>query len=784
MPKSQISIRRNRKKMNIAFILDEKYVMPAAVAITSIVHNKNKSTSYSFYIIAENISKDSFELFKKFETDDVKVNLIDVSNNVKYKNLEKKDFPVSTAALFKFDLPNLLPDDVEKVLYLDGDIIVQSDLTELYNTDISDVYAGVVKDYRGLTLKGDFNERLNINHTAYFNSGVLLLNLNLLRKDNIPEKLLEYRRSGINYYMDQDAFNVVFAEKVRYLTFYFNFQLSCWRFAKTEELSAYYNLVTHNDKYEYIKQSVILHYTADKPWKYYDYHCSDIWLYYYLISPFKNEFLERGTLGDRLEVRNCPEKYLQTRLSVGSDFNFLENKPDITVVIPVFNAEKFVNKALDSLRKQSLVNFEVICVNDGSTDNSIDILNDYAKLDSRIRVVDFKINRGAGIARNTAMKKAGGGYIVFLDADDELTQDALEKFYLKGLCTDADCVVSKTFNGKRVLSSSLKREYLPDTDWFSPLEISKYLFNFTHGGPSGKCVKRDFVINNEIFYPSLARSEDIFFVSKVLVLANRISTIDKALYKVNLEANPNSLEHTKVQTPLIFWEAVELVEKFLKEQNCYELYQQSFINSNIVRCAYNIKCLKNSENSNEIKVKKFFVDSGIDRAIIDKLKLSEYCDEYFFVPEYKELKTFLLKSFDEFIHDKLCEKDKEIADKRIVIEKLRNEIFSDTVNKKLKVELLARNKDLIKMKDELVKQNSDLIRLQNELANRNSDLSRLKNELANRNSDLSRLKNELANRNRYLAAIKNSISFRVGRTVTYIPRKIRDGIRCVKPIRK
>lgn len=81
--------------------------------------------------------------------------------------------------------------------------------------------------------------------------------------------------------------------------------------------------------------------------------------------------------------------------------------------MPVYNAENFVNKALDSLRKQSLINFEIVCVNDGSTDNSINILNDYAKLDSRICVVDFKCNQGAGIARNTAMQKAKGKYIVF-----------------------------------------------------------------------------------------------------------------------------------------------------------------------------------------------------------------------------------------------------------------------------------------------------------------------------------------------------------------------------------
>ena len=707
--------------INIAFILDKNYVMPTVVAITSILKNKNRTSVYSFYIITKDISQDSIELFKKFETKDIKINIINVQNCEKYNNLEKKDFPVSTAALFKFDLPNLLPDSIEKVLYLDGDIIVQGDLSELYSTDISDVYAGVVKDYRGLTLKGDFNERLKINHTAYFNSGVLLLNLSLLRNDNLPEKLLNYRISGINYYMDQDSFNVIFAEKVKYLSFYFNFQFSCWRFAKTEELSNYYNLVTYNDKYEHIKRSIILHYTADKPWKYYDYHCSDIWLYYYLLSPFKKKLLERETIKERQGVQEDPNRYLQTRLSTGNDFKFLNDKPDITVVMPVYNAENFVNKALDSLRKQSLINFEIVCVNDGSTDNSINILNDYAKLDSRICVVDFKCNQGAGIARNTAMQKAKGKYIVFLDADDELTQDALEKFYLKAISTDADCIVSKTFDGKRVLNSSLKCEYLPNTDCFNPIEISKYLFNFTHGGPSGKCIKKDFIINKKIFYKNMARSEDIYFISKVLVLAKRISVIDKPLYKVNMEINPNSLEHTKTQTPLIFWDAAVLVEDFLKEQHCYGIYQQSFINSNIVRCVYNINRLKNSENFNEIKVKKIFNDSGIDKKIVDKLKLNEYSENYFFVPEYKKLKDFLEKSFDEFIYDKLCEKDKEISNKKKIIEKLKKDVNKE---EKLKIENKKLKKDL--------------------------------------------------------EAIRNSLSFRLGRRITYLPRKLRGGIRCYK----
>lgn len=703
--------------INIAFILDESYFMPTCVAMTSIICNKNFDTVYNFYIIAKEVSENSIQILKKFEEINIKINIINVENCKKYKDLEKKDFPVTTAALLKFDLANLLPCSVNKVLYLDGDIIVQKDLTELYNTDISCEYAGVIKDYRGITLKGDFRERLKINHNAYFNSGVLLLNLDLIRKDNLPVKLLEYRISGVNYYMDQDAFNVVFKENVKYLSFYFNLQLSCWRFAKSEELANYYNLLTCNDKYEYIKKSIILHYTADKPWKYYDYHGADIWLYYYLQSPLKNFYLERDSILSRKEVQSDVNKYYQNRLSISDDFRFLENKPDISIVMPVYNAERFINKALDSVRKQSLVNYEIICVNDGSSDNTINILNEYSNLDFRIKVINLELNRGAGVARNVGMKEAVGRYIVFLDADDELVQDALEKFYLKGLCTDADCIVSKTFDGKHILNSSLKREYLPDKLWFSPNDIDKYLFNFTHGGPTGKCIKKDFIINKDIFYKDMKRSEDIYFISKVLVLSNRISIIDKALYKVNTELNQESLEHTKYQTPLIFWDATILVKKFLEEENCYEKYQQSFINSNVVRCLYNINRLKNGRNFNEIKVKKLFNDSGLDKIIIKELKLNEFNEAYFFVPEYQKLKSFLEKDFEEYIMDILSQKDKEIFDKKKIIEHL---------NKKVKLE---------------------------------SENNKLKKEIFN---------------------IRNSTSFRIGRIVTYLPRKIRGGIRCYK----
>lgn len=97
---------------------------------------------------------------------------------------------------------------------------------------------------------------------------------------------------------------------------------------------------------------------------------------------------------------------------------YKDSTPEISVIMPVYNAGRFLPVALDSLKQQTFLNFEVICVNDGSTDYSLDILNEYAKDDCRIRVINNTRNLRAGVSRNIAMKEARGKYITFLDADD------------------------------------------------------------------------------------------------------------------------------------------------------------------------------------------------------------------------------------------------------------------------------------------------------------------------------------------------------------------------------
>ena len=110
-----------------------------------------------------------------------------------------------------------------------------------------------------------------------------------------------------------------------------------------------------------------------------------------------------------------------------------------SIIVPVYNVEKFLRESLDSIISQTLKDFEVICVNDGSTDNSLDILEEYAKNDSRFKIISQE-NQGQGIARNKAIDIAQGKYLLFVDPDDWIETNALEQIWNKAEATDANIV--------------------------------------------------------------------------------------------------------------------------------------------------------------------------------------------------------------------------------------------------------------------------------------------------------------------------------------------------------
>ena len=151
--------------------------------------------------------------------------------------------------------------------------------------------------------------------------------------------------------------------------------------------------------------------------------------------------------------------------------------PKVSVVIPVYNVGKQLEKCLDSVVAQTFPDIEIIVVNDGSTDNSPEIIARYADKDSRIVVID-KSNEGLAYARKSGIEAARGTYIYHLDGDDYLEFDAIELLYRKAIEEDADMVVfpfslDYIESGKSERSIEIADEHFTNTEFFSAIAFPK-----------------------------------------------------------------------------------------------------------------------------------------------------------------------------------------------------------------------------------------------------------------------------------------------------------------------
>ncbi|MBQ1477498.1 MAG: glycosyltransferase family 2 protein [Erysipelotrichaceae bacterium] len=264
--------------------------------------------------------------------------------------------------------------------------------------------------------------------------------------------------------------------------------------------------------------------------------------------------------------------------------SFLHRKKEIkvSIIIPVYNAEKYIREDLDSLLGQSLREIEVICVDDGSKDSSLKILEDYQRRDARVRVLKQE-NKGAGAARNEGMKEAKGDYLIFLDADDFFEKDMLEKCVRKMEEEDADVLVfaadkyddqNKTF---LPTPWSLQWQRCPQKTPFSSREMPLYIFQAFQNWPWNKLFRRSYIERNGILFQEVKRSNDVAFVSTALAKAERITYLNEvfAHYRVN---TGSSLQQSKDREPLVFLDAYRELKRRLVEADLYQVFEQSFTN--------------------------------------------------------------------------------------------------------------------------------------------------------------------------------------------------------------
>ena len=225
----------------------------------------------------------------------------------------------------------------------------------------------------------------------------------------------------------------------------------------------------------------------------------------------------------------------------------MENTPAISVVIPMYNAEKYLGECLDSILAQTFHDFEVILVNDCSTDNCRQIAETYIeKFDGRLKLYDNEKNSGAAATRNNGLLLATGEYIFFMDADDLISKNGLEKLYKVAKYFDVDIVnTTRSYkmsnNGKELTLVNLKAT-TPRNEAFieSNLEwrVKGLLEDKFSWAPWRRLLRRKFLIDNEIFFPSnIRRCEDEIWTHGLLFCAKKIIHTPIALYFYRLSDN-------------------------------------------------------------------------------------------------------------------------------------------------------------------------------------------------------------------------------------------------------
>ena len=212
----------------------------------------------------------------------------------------------------------------------------------------------------------------------------------------------------------------------------------------------------------------------------------------------------------------------------------------VTIIVPVYNAEAYLEKCIHSLLSQSYHKVEIVLVDDGSTDISGKIADEFAAQDSRIRLL-HQSNSGVSIARNNGIGLAQGEWIIFVDADDTIDPDYIEK--LISVSQDVDmviCGMKLLKNDKVTLSKLFVDDNLKRNKW-TTTELLQYIRLYVLSGPVCKLFKRNIINDNHIFFPEgMNLGEDTVFVYKYLQHAHHIYVLESYGYNVLLSSN-NSL---------------------------------------------------------------------------------------------------------------------------------------------------------------------------------------------------------------------------------------------------
>lgn len=297
----------------VVFASDGQGEILLATTLLSILKNKEERTAFDFYILVsadfnEKIKQNILALVQAHP--DVKIQFVDMGDA--FQSSVVTMHHITTPTYYRLLIPDLLPRHYHRALYLDIDIIVQSDLAELFQIDMHDHYlAGVIA--AGSVLNPEvqaYHAEIGLkDNSNYINAGITLWNLDKMRaKEGLIDELV--RLSKNNYPMqDQDVVNLAFAKEIEILPLKFNY-VTKYSKVLLDRAPEYVAIYGEDKIQEALQHAHILHFAgADKPWNSYKVDYDDVWLSYALSTPYRDELQQKRCELNRKELFKCLKKF-------------------------------------------------------------------------------------------------------------------------------------------------------------------------------------------------------------------------------------------------------------------------------------------------------------------------------------------------------------------------------------------------------------------------------------------------------------------------------------------
>ena len=285
--------------------------------------------------------------------------------------------------------------------------------------------------------------------------------------------------------------------------------------------------------------------------------------------------------------------------------------PKISIIIPIYNAENYLKRCLNSVINQTLKDIEIICINDCSKDNSLEILKEYSKKDNRIKIINLKENKGESKARNIGLDNTNSEYIAFLDNDDEIDLDFYEKLYNKAIKTNSDIVKA----GVDIINYDKKHQKDNLNELIKQNNSKLY---FTHYWWSAIYKSSLIKENNIKFLEKYEIGEDILFLNQAILNCKKLEIIDNTYYHYHKRENSTDskiLNYKKIKSIINIREII--INNILSYKDFNKLSDKIINDIFIWHIKSILNCCYRTKNSKELEY-------IIDKTILIYTKINKY----------------------------------------------------------------------------------------------------------------------------------------------------------------